>query len=365
MAVNPAYLTAVKAASAKYGVPAQLLAAQIQAESGWNPNAKSPAGATGISQFMPGTAKGMGIDPTDPLASIDAQGRMMSRLLKSYNGNVDKALAAYNAGAGAVAKYNGVPPFTETHQYIDRIKSYESNYPGLAAARSIANMKSGGVPTPTISVGPSQTLSQPSLAQSNGNGQVNNSSPLESLLNYAMQGSAPPHDGAEENNSILNILAQTQDSSQVPQPTLGQQPNTTNTPNSAVTGTTGLTGSQMPKTNSTIVDAAQKFLGTPYLWGGTTAKGLDCSGLVQLAVKNATGKTIPRVAADQYKASQKVPQNQMQPGDIIAFGTPTNVHHIGIYVGSGKFIDAPHTGAKVRIDDLSGRTDIVGAGRFS
>lgn len=118
------------------------------------------------------------------------------------------------------------------------------------------------------------------------------------------------------------------------------------------------------KSNSTIVDAATKFLGTPYLWGGTTAKGLDCSGLVQLAVKNATGKTIPRVAQDQYDASTKIPTSQLNPGDIIGFGTKTNVHHIGIYMGNGKFIDAPHTGAKVRVESLKGRNDIVGAGRF-
>lgn len=120
----------------------------------------------------------------------------------------------------------------------------------------------------------------------------------------------------------------------------------------------------LPKSNSATVMAAEKFLGTPYLWGGTTAKGLDCSGLVQLAVKNATGKNIPRVASDQYHASVKVPTNQMKPGDIIAFGTLDNIHHIGIYVGNGQFINAPHTGAKVRIDTLAGRKDIVGAGRF-
>src|SRR4051812_28751270 len=118
MAVNPQFLTAVKQASAKYGVPADLLAAQIQAESGWNPKAKSPAGALGISQFMPGTAKGYGIDPLNPLQAIDAQGKMMGSLLKSYKGDVSLALAAYNAGSGAVAKAGGkVPAIPETQNY--------------------------------------------------------------------------------------------------------------------------------------------------------------------------------------------------------------------------------------------------------
>lgn len=160
MAVPPKFLSAVAAASKKYGVPADLLAAQIQAESGWRPDARSPAGALGISQFMPGTAKGYGINPLDPLQSIDAQGKMMGSLLKSYKGDVAKALAAYNAGAGAVKKYGGVPPFAETQNYIKHIEGYRKNYPGLAKGTPKLPLPDGTdstIPSPSVAPSDSQT----------------------------------------------------------------------------------------------------------------------------------------------------------------------------------------------------------------
>ena len=92
-------------------VSAALLAAQLMAESNFNPNAVSPAGAQGIAQFMPATAASYGLDdPFDAIASIEAQARMMARLLRQF-GSVELALAAYNAGPGAVAACDCVPPY--------------------------------------------------------------------------------------------------------------------------------------------------------------------------------------------------------------------------------------------------------------
>lgn len=99
---------------------------QIHAESGFRPNAKSPAGATGIAQIMPATAKGWGVNPNDPKASLDAAARAMAKYIKSYKGDYAKALAAYNAGVGNVAKYGGVPPFAETQNYIKKILNGKS-----------------------------------------------------------------------------------------------------------------------------------------------------------------------------------------------------------------------------------------------
>ncbi len=100
----------------------ELLAAQLYAESGFNPFAESAAGARGIAQFMPGTADAYGLaDPLDPVAAIDAQAHLMSDLLKRFGGKVALALAAYNAGAGAVERYGGVPPYAETRAYVARI----------------------------------------------------------------------------------------------------------------------------------------------------------------------------------------------------------------------------------------------------
>jgi hypothetical protein len=108
-------------AAQRWGVSAQLLAAQIYAESNFNPFARSPAGAQGIAQFMPGTARGMGLrNPFDPAASIDAQARLMRQLLARF-GSVPLALAAYNAGPAAVARCGCIPPYPETRGYVARI----------------------------------------------------------------------------------------------------------------------------------------------------------------------------------------------------------------------------------------------------
>ncbi len=108
-------------AASRHGVSAALLAAQIMAESNFNPAAVSPAGAQGIAQFMPATAAAYGLDdPFDPDAAIDAQARMMGELLARF-GSVELALAAYNAGPGAVEACGCVPPYPETQAYVVRI----------------------------------------------------------------------------------------------------------------------------------------------------------------------------------------------------------------------------------------------------
>ena len=108
-------------AAQRWSVSAQLLAAQLYAESGFNPFARSPAGAEGIAQFMPGTAEAMGLlDPFDPGAAINAQAHLMRDLLGRF-GSVPLALAAYNAGPGAVAACGCIPPFPETRAYVTKI----------------------------------------------------------------------------------------------------------------------------------------------------------------------------------------------------------------------------------------------------
>ena len=119
--VPPQYREMLLSAAARHDVSAALLAAQIMAESNFNPNAVSPAGAQGIAQFMPATAAAYGLDdPFDPERAIDAQARMMSELLAQF-GSVELALAAYNAGPGAVAGCDCIPPYPETQAYVARI----------------------------------------------------------------------------------------------------------------------------------------------------------------------------------------------------------------------------------------------------
>ncbi len=120
--VPPRYHDPIARAALRWNVPMNLLAAQLYAESGFNPFATSEAGAQGIAQFMPGTARSYGLkNPFDADKAIDAQAHLMSDLLRQFGNKPALALAAYNAGPGAVQRYGGVPPYAETRAYVARI----------------------------------------------------------------------------------------------------------------------------------------------------------------------------------------------------------------------------------------------------
>ena len=105
----------------KYSLPREFLHSVVLAESAYRPHVVSPKGAIGLMQLMPVTAKAYGADAWDPAQNLDAGARYLSELLVKYNGGVWHALAAYNAGPGAVEKYNGIPPYRETREYVERI----------------------------------------------------------------------------------------------------------------------------------------------------------------------------------------------------------------------------------------------------
>ena len=114
----------------------------------------------------------------------------------------------------------------------------------------------------------------------------------------------------------------------------------------------------IPRSNgdlrANLVATARDYLGVPYLWGGTTAKGFDCSGLA-MAVYRLNGLELPRASRDQYEAGQPVAQDKLRPGDLVFFATASKgeVSHVGIYIGGDLFIHAPGRGHRITRDRLA------------
>ena len=119
----------VAQAAQRYGVDPTLIAGVIETESNFNPKAVSPAGARGLMQLMPATARGLGVaDSSDPLQNVMGGAKLLGQLLDRYGGDVKKVLAAYNAGAGAVDKYGGIPPYPETQRYVPKVLAATERY---------------------------------------------------------------------------------------------------------------------------------------------------------------------------------------------------------------------------------------------
>lgn len=128
-----AWIDAIRAEEARYNMPQNLLYSLIKKESQFCPNARSRAGAMGLAQFMPGTARLLGVNPWQPVPSIRAAAKYLAQQYRTFN-SWPLALAAYNAGPGNVMKYKGIPPFRETRGYVATI--LRTTGPVVATARS-------------------------------------------------------------------------------------------------------------------------------------------------------------------------------------------------------------------------------------
>ena len=147
-------------AARRYGIPVDLFLAQINQESRFNPQAVSPAGAIGLGQIMPGTAKELGVDPRDPAQNLEGSARYLSQQYRKF-GDWGTALAAYNAGPGAVSKYGGVPPYKETQNYVRTILGNVGRGTDVAADTMTALGRGGQTVTP-------DQIAQGAMAQSAG-----------------------------------------------------------------------------------------------------------------------------------------------------------------------------------------------------
>lgn len=302
------------------GIPVDVFLRLVGVESGWRPSIVSSAGAIGLTQLMPGTARGLGVNPWDPQENLNGGARYLRAMLDRF-GNMHLALAAYNAGAGSVEKYNGIPPFPETQHYVSMILG------GLkGGAQQLTATNTLNAP-PIASTGPD-------LASVGLENLATNASPFKQLENLTAAvragGGSLGLSGAPGGIAVPPIAG----------------------------GGKGATG---------IARVAARYIGTPYLWGGSSPNGFDCSGLLQFSAAQ-NGIHISRTTFDQWKEGRAVAPNQLQAGDAVFFrgadsrgGLPG---HVGIYIGGGKFIEAPHTGATVRVSTLAGYPGYMGARRY-
>ena len=126
--VPQAYGAKVQELAARYDLSPALIEAVVWQESRWQAAARSPVGARGLAQLMPGTAQSLGVDPDDPLANLEGGARYLRYLLDRFNGDIEKALAAYNAGPGRVEQAGGVPRIRETQNYVAAVMGRLSDH---------------------------------------------------------------------------------------------------------------------------------------------------------------------------------------------------------------------------------------------
>jgi soluble lytic murein transglycosylase-like protein len=145
------YGAEITATATKHGIDPALLAGLVKQESGFDPNAGSPAGAQGLTQLMPTTAASLGVTNVhDPVQALEGGARYLRRQLDRFDGDVARALAAYNAGPGAVERFGGVPPYAETQEYVRRVQANAAEYRAAGAAGA-----TGTARTSALSVSPS------------------------------------------------------------------------------------------------------------------------------------------------------------------------------------------------------------------
>jgi len=335
-----------QAAADRYGIPWEVLGAINKVETNFGSNlGPSSAGAVGWMQFMPSTwarwgvdANGDGVaDPDNPTDAIFSAARYLvgcggqfdiTRAVYCYNhsqayvSEVLKLAALYGHGGGA-----GIAPGLFSVDLRPQIASARSQIAASKSQLVAARARAGQL-----------TRAQRRLLRG-ANSAPLLSDQLESHKRAVLLGIR--RDAAE---SRLNRLQRLLDAANT---RLGRLQEEANNPSLV----TGLPSFAPTGDSGGVVSIAAQYLGVPYVWAGATPSGFDCSGLVQYVFAQL-GISLPHNTVAQWHdpIAVSVPRDALQPGDLVFFN---RLDHVGIYIGGGYFIDAPHTGTDVRIDSLS------------
>lgn len=310
------------------GIPSNLFLALIRQESGFKQGSVSSAGAIGLTQLMPGTAEGLGVNPRDWRQNLIGGARYLRSQLDRF-GNPRLALAAYNAGPGAVTKYGGIPPYAETQAYVDRVLNYAKEYGDPNGAFALPNVvRQSSTPVQAVT-GVGQLLSPLSKL---GN--------LSATIVSAIQARDAQGLGPAQPARMMDMATRS-----------GQTTNPVRAAMSVV-GDQALTP---------VISYALDQLGIPYSWGGGTPSGptkgiergantvgWDCSALVQAAWARA-GVQLPRTTYDQINVGVPIASTaDLLPGDLLF----PHKGHVQMYIGNGQIVEAPYTGGHVQIAGL-------------
>jgi cell wall-associated NlpC family hydrolase len=345
-----------QAAGNAYGIPWEVLAAINKVETNFGQNlGPSSAGAIGWMQFMPSTwarwgvdANGDGVaDPNNPTDAIFSAARYLAGCGGQFD--IARAVDCYNHASWYVNEVLGLASLYSQGGGVGVVFSAGQLKAQLASARSRVSASHAQLGTARAQAQKLARSERKFLRVANSARLL--SSRLDAQRRAVLLGVRRHAADARVNQLQKRLDAATSQ--------LGKFRNESNGPDFA-TNAPALLSSNLFSTGgsaapySGVVSIAMQYLGVPYQWGGTSpTTGFDCSGLVKYVFAQV-GISLPHYTVSQwnYAGAVPVPKNQLQPGDLVFFN---GLDHVGIYIGYGDFIDAPHTGADVEIDSLSER----------
>lgn len=329
----------------KHGIPAPLFLSLISVESRWNPRAVSKAGAIGLGQLMPETARGLGVNPWDPAQNLEGAARYLAEQKRRF-GTWRLALAAYHAGPNAVAQGR---ISRETTIYVANVLRGARGERGAGRRRPGNRQGSGIMPqagnrqgSTIIPLSRGLSIVGPGLTQLGAPTQVATAPAQRSRFTVLRQG---PQMTVLPSVDEIAVAKPSPYKGEVAKPSLYK-----GTKASPAVDVDIPSNEPINPRAARVIKLAYRYLGTPYKWGGASpSTGFDCSGFVQWLYA-AIGIDLPRTTWSQLRVGRPVSRDALQPGDLLFF---SNGSHEGLYIGHGQFIHAPRTGDVVKISSLN------------